>query len=102
MMIKQALFATTVAISVGSISFVWADARPNPYTAIVDRNPFGIKDPPPPPPPVTEVAILPMAKVVLTGLTTIFGREPRVLLEISEQEQGKPPIIKKPILKEGE
>lgn len=102
MMIKQALFATTVAISVGSISFAWADARPNPYTGIVERNPFGIKDPPPPPVEVPVAPIIPLAKVMLTGIISIFGPEPRALFEISEQEQGKPPTIKKPILKVGE
>src|SRR5215470_5050359 len=91
-----------MAVACGSaVSSLWADARPNPYSSIVDRNPFGIKPPPPPqleapPPPVA-----PLAKVVLTGVTSMFG-PPRALLEITESEPGKGPVISKRILREGD
>jgi len=43
------------------------------------------------------------AKVVLTGITSIFGpSSKRAILEITEQEAGKAGTIKKPILREGE
>lgn len=79
-----------------------AEAGSNPYQAIIERNPFGLKPPPPPqePPPVT--AVIPAVKVLLTGITSLFGRSPRALLEITEQEPGKAQTIRKPILKEGE
>jgi hypothetical protein len=61
-----------------------ANVDTNPYGAIVDRNPFGLKPPPPPPPPPEQTAPpVPMATVTLTGLLSTFG-EPRALLEIIE------------------
>jgi hypothetical protein len=42
-----------------------------------------------------------LAKVVLTGITSVFG-PPRALFEVTEQETGKTPNIKRPILREGE
>src|SRR3954469_21768014 len=94
----------------GTLSFVlvlphlgWSDAKPNPYLSIVDRNPFGLKDPPPPPDPTPVAPIVPPAKVILTGITSIFGASSkRALLEITEQEPGKPASVRKPILREGE
>ena len=75
----------------------------NPFQSIVERNVFGIKPPPPPseekipePPPA-----IPPAKVVLTGILNILG-PPRALLEVAENEPGKQPNTKKPILREGE
>lgn len=74
----------------------------NPYLSIVERNPFGLKPPPPPAPePSPEDSAPPPAKVTLTGLTTMFG-EPRALLEIIEQEGGKPAAPLKPILSLGQ
>lgn len=74
----------------------------NPYLSIVERNPFGLKPPPPPAPePSPEDSAPPPAKVTLTGLTTMFG-EPRALLEIIEQEGGKPGTPLKPILSLGQ
>jgi hypothetical protein len=81
----------------------WAENTPNPYQAIIDRNPFNLRPPPPAPEPVVAAPVIPAAKVTLTGLTSLFGRTPRAVLEIIEQEPGKaatPP--RKPILKEGE
>ena len=74
----------------------------NPYAAIVDRNPFGLKPPPPPPPsPESTAPPVPMAKVVLTGLLSTFG-EPRALFEIVEEPGKSGGTPKKPILREGE
>jgi hypothetical protein len=81
----------------------WSEAKPNPYTSIVDRNPFGLKPPPPPPDPTPVAPVVPPAKVVLTGITSLFGpTSKRALLEITEQEPGKPANVRKPILREGE
>ena len=69
-----------------------AHARSNPYQVIVERNPFGLK---PVPPPVTETnqtVATPPVKVVLTGVTSMFGpNSKRVFLEMTEQQPaGKP------------
>src|SRR6266850_10350 len=98
--VNRILIATLALLSAASV--VWADARPNPYDPIVTRNPFGIKPPPPAPPP--EQAPQPplnLPKVVLTGISTM-GLKPQALLEVTEQEQGKPAVVKKPIVREGE
>lgn len=81
----------------------WADAKPNPYLSIVDRNPFGLKDPPPLVAPEPEKPATPPAKVILTGITSLFGpTSKRCFLEITEQEPGKQASILRPILREGE
>lgn len=81
---------------------VRANVDANPYTTIVDRNPFGLKPPPPPPPPPEQIAPpVPLAKVTLTGLVSMFG-EPRALLEIIEEPGKGAGTAKKPILREGE
>src|SRR5438876_10059842 len=77
-----------------------AESRANPYQAIVERNPFGLKPPPPPPDPTPPAPAVPPGKVILTGISSMFGV--RALLEITEQEPGKSPTTRKPILKEGE
>lgn len=84
---------------------VRADVRDNPYLeTITNRNIFALRPPPPPdtnqPPPPPPA---PLAKVVLTGITSMFGpSSKRALLEITETEQGKQATVKKPILREGE
>ncbi|MDB6031758.1 MAG: hypothetical protein JWM16_2096 [Verrucomicrobiales bacterium] len=67
----------------------------------MERNPFGLKDPPPPAEPKSEAPIVPPAKVLLTGITSLFGPT-RAFLEITEQEPGKPATVKRPILRVGE
>src|SRR3954470_13536646 len=79
---------------------ILADSSPNPYHAIVERNPFGLKPPPPPPEVKPVEPVIPPGKVILTGITSMFGV--RALLEITEQEPGKAAVVRKPILKEGE
>ena len=69
-----------------------AHARTNPYDIIVERNPFNLK---PVPPPVTEtnqITATPPVKVVLTGITSMFGPDSkRAFLEMTEQQPaGKP------------
>ena len=78
-----------------------AEFESNPYQAIVARNPFGLKEPPPPAPPPPPVSTTLPGKVVLTGITTIFGNS-RALLEVTEQEVGKTPTTRRPILHEGD
>ena len=78
-----------------------AEIQPNPYQAIIERNPFGLK---PPPPPVEAPAPTPTTlpgRVILTGITTILG-PPRAFLEITDQEVGKAATTRKPILHEGD
>src|SRR4051812_6103449 len=88
-------FIAGVAISIHLAS---ADTRPNPYLGIADRNPFGLKPAPlgmaetasPDLPPIS-------AKVLLTGVTSMFGPA-RALLEITEQQPGKTPVVNKRVL----
>src|SRR5947207_2861133 len=84
-----------------AVQVAFADAKPNPYQAIIERNPFGLKPAPkaaetPPP-----AAVIPLGKVVLTGITSL-GASPRALLEITDQEAGKTATTRRPILHEGE
>ena len=97
--IRTALLALVIVPAVSSLTI--ADTQPNPYLSVVERNPFGLKDPPPPPPETPPQPVVPLAKVALTGIITTFG-PPRVFVEITEQEPGKPANVKKPILREGE
>ena len=78
-----------------------AESKPSPYQGIIERNPFGLKPPPEPPPPAPTTPVVPPAKVVLTGIHSMFG-PPRALVEITETEAGKAAEIRRPILKEGE
>src|SRR2546426_130730 len=95
---------TGILFLAGTPRMTRAEVKPNPYQPIIERNASGLKPPPPPPdntpppPPPT-----PPPKVILTGITSMFGpSSKRALLEITEQEQGKTPNTKKPILREGE
>src|SRR5258708_2332237 len=56
-----------------AISWGGAEVRPNPYQAIIERNPFGLKPPPPPPDPTPPGPVIPPPKVVLTGIVSAFG-----------------------------
>lgn len=74
-----------------------AHARTNPYQVIVERNPFGLKPIPPPVAETNQITATPPVKVVLTGITSMFGpNSKRVFLEMTEQQPaGKaaaPPI----------
>ena len=85
----------------GTVSMALAEDKPNPYQAIIERNPFGLKPPPTPVDNTPPPPVVPLAKVVLTGITSMFHTD-RALIEITEQEPGKPPTTRKPILREGE
>ena len=92
--------AATVVLVSGRESAM-ADTKANPYDAIVERNPFGLKPPPPPAPPEDPSSKLPpapLATVEVTGITSILSSK-RALLEIVPGP-GKPML--KPILSEGE
>jgi len=85
----------------GAAPMVLAEAKPNPYQAIVERNPFGLKPPPPPVDNTPPPPVIPLAKVILTGFSSVAGPT-RALLEITEQEPGKTASTRRPILREGE
>jgi hypothetical protein len=57
----------------GAARAVTPDAGSNPYSGIVERNVFSLKDPPPPKPPAPPPA--PPVKITLTGITTILGNK---------------------------
>ena len=57
-----------------------AEDSSNPYQNIVQRNVFGLKDPPPP--PSTEAPTPPPPKITINGITTILGNK-RVLFKVS-------------------
>jgi hypothetical protein len=101
---KNLVVSVLSAVTVFGLALqTFADAKVNPYLSIVDRNPFGLKDPPPPPDPTPIAPVIPPAKVILTGITSLFGpTSKRALLEITEQEPGKPANTRKPVLREGE
>lgn len=73
----------------------------NPYFGIVDRNPFGLKDPPPPAAETNTPA--PPLNIKLTGITTILGGK-RALFLVSDPpmpgQPAKPP--QSYILREGQ
>ncbi|MBK8001000.1 MAG: hypothetical protein IPK15_20390 [Verrucomicrobia bacterium] len=95
------VWLATASVLVGGGENLSADTKANPYEAIVERNPFGLKPPPPPAPPEdpsTKVPPAPPATVEVTGITSILSSK-RALLEIIPGP-GKPMI--KPILSEGE
>jgi hypothetical protein len=99
--VEHTALVATLLFWAGSVACVPAESRENPYEPIVLRNPFGIK---PPPPPAAEVPIapsVPLPKVVLKGVTSMFG-PPRALFEVTEQETGKTANVSRPILREGE
>ena len=102
---REELWCFAFVLALVSAAFrAQADTTQNPYQPIIERNAFGLKPPPPPgsdaPPPPPPP---PLAKVTLTGITSMFGpSSKRALLEIVEQEPGKAAVPRKPILREGE
>jgi hypothetical protein len=59
----------------------------NPYSGIVDRNPFGLL---PPPAPVSIEVAAPPSNVKLTGISTLFGGK-KAMLMVTEGGAGKLP-----------
>jgi hypothetical protein len=84
-----------------------ADTRQNPYEPIVQRNPFGLKDPPPPVVEGPKEEQKPPPNVKLTGISNLFQK--RAFLEVTEQgvvaKPGQPApagLVNRPILAESE
>lgn len=102
-------FAVISALALSAaIQWAGAEAKPNPYGPIIDRNPFGLKPPPAPVVETNQEPAAPPPNVKLTGISNLFAK--RALLEITEQQgpsrPGQPPppggTVNRPILAEGE
>jgi hypothetical protein len=102
--IAACLAGTLLAAALGASAF--GTESVNPYLSIVERNPFGLKPlPPPPDPNAAADAKAAATKVIVTGITTLFGPDSkRALLEIEEPpaEKGQKGTTSKPILGEGQ
>src|SRR5258706_2375997 len=90
---KFVCLAVGLALAMGAKAAVndnTADAS-NPFSAIVERNVFALKDPPPPP-PLEVKTNTPPPNIRLTGITTIFGTSnKRALFMVQEIAiPGKP------------
>jgi hypothetical protein len=82
----QKTFACGLAVLMAGGAAWGITETTNPFQKIVDRNVFGLKDPPPP--PSTEPPKAPMPKITFTGIIT-FGGKKRALLKT-------PPPLPKP------
>jgi hypothetical protein len=92
------LCSEIVAVTPGSNP--GAPASSNPYQGIVDRNVFGLKDPPPPPPPPEPPK--PPVNITMTGITTLLGKK-RVFLTVTvSPKPGAPAVPTSFMLFEGE
>ena len=65
--IKPTLLALATVASISSLTL--AETQHNPYVGIADRNPFVLKPIPVVEPVVQLAPAVPLAKVVLTGIT---------------------------------
>ncbi len=98
---RGARFLLLAALLAAGWPSAFADVRSNPYQDIPVRNIFNLKPPPPPQTETNQAPAVPPPKVILTGITSLFG--PQVFLEITEQEPGKQPgMPKRPILRAGD
>src|SRR6059036_665288 len=98
---KPAIFGALALTA--TIQWAAADARPNPYGQIVDRNVFGLKPPPPPQVDTSKEEPKPPPNVKLTGISNLAQK--RAFIEVTEQavKPGQPPgTVNRPILSEGE
>src|SRR5438552_18774603 len=66
------LVSAMVVLFFANANAITIDAS-NPYRGIVDRNVFGLKDPPPPPPPNPDANKPPAPPITLTGISTVLG-----------------------------
>lgn len=82
----------------GAVGTAVEDTRPNPYSEIAERNPFGLRPPPPAQPDQSAVVENRMVAVEVTGITSML-RTKKAFLEIVPAP-GKTVI--KPMLSEGE
>src|SRR5438445_5556396 len=92
---KFVCLAGSLALAIGTRAAVNETDASNPFSAIVERNVFALKDPPPPP-PLEVKTNTPPPNIRLTGITTIFGTSNKRAL-FMVQEIGIPG---KPIGKE--
>ena len=103
----KAAIVSALALS-ATAPWASAEARPNPYGPIVERNAFGLKPPPPPQVETPAEPAKPPPNVKLTGISNLF--RPRALLEITEQQPAAKPgqaptpggTVNRPILSESE
>jgi hypothetical protein len=73
-----------------------------PYHGIVERNVFGLHDPPPPlPPPDPEKSKPPPPPLILTGVSTIFGKAKALFKVSMPAKPGEPAKELFPIIAEG-
>ena len=72
------------ALALATAPALWADARPNPYVSIIERNPFGIKPTPTPPAPAEPAAPAPEKD----SLNALGRAERDALLRELELERG--------------
>jgi hypothetical protein len=86
----KALGCACVALAFSSAIAITTDATSNPYQGIVDRNVFGLKDPPPPaPPPDTNKQQGPA--LTLVGIMNILGKNTACLSFQSPAKPNEPP-----------
>lgn len=72
----------------------------SPYLTIVQRNPFGLQDPPPPPPPEPEPEPeVKASDLKLSGITTLLGGKHAMFVL---QESGKSEMVYSGLVKEGD
>src|SRR2546421_11282835 len=81
------LALVAMLLVIASANAITIDAS-NPYRGIVDRNVFGLKDPPPPPPPNPDANKPPAPPITLTGISTVLGTK-RAFMTL--QLPAKPP-----------
>ncbi len=72
----------------------------NPYQRIIERNVFGLKDPPPPPDP--EATKPPPPNITLTGIITLGGKRALMTTPPVPGKPGEQPKGQSYILREGE
>lgn len=85
---RFACLAGGLALAIGAGAAVNETDANNPFSAIVERNVFALKDPPPPP-SVEVKTNTPPPNIKLTGITTIFGTSNKRAL-FMVQEVGIP------------
>jgi len=69
----------------------------NPYASIVERNVFGLRDPPSPLPPQAAPGA-PPPRIILTGITTILGKKLAVLRTLAPAPKTGGPAKEEPLL----
>ena len=85
-------FGWCLSALVGASAFALTSlgATRNPYSAIVERNVFGLRPPPPPIDVNAQINRPPPPKILLTGITTILGKKV-AFLTMPSSKPGSPP-----------